>query len=101
YRPSGERLLPAFVYLFGGGWALGSIDTSDAICRSLANAAGCVVVTPGYRLAPEWKFPAAVLDCAAAVGWGAAQAAGLVVEPGRLAGRGGQRGGESGATGKR
>jgi len=98
YRPSGERLLPAFVYLFGGGWALGSIDTSDAICRSLANAAGCVVVTPGYRLAPEWKFPAAVLDCAAAVEWVAAQAAGLGVDPGRLAVGGDSAGGNLAAA---
>lgn len=74
YRSMSE---PALVYFFGGGWILGSIETSDAICRILANAAGCVVVTPGYRLAPEWKFLAAVHDCQAVVRWVAAQAAGL------------------------
>lgn len=38
----------ALVYFFGGGWTLGNIETSDAICRSLANPAGCV--PPAYRL---------------------------------------------------
>src|SRR5437667_6621894 len=85
YRPSGERPLPVLVYFFGGGWTLGSIDTSDGICRSLANAAGCVVVTPGYRLAPEWRFPAAVADCHAAVAWVAAHADELGVDAARLA----------------
>ena len=98
YRPSGERVLPALVYLFGGGWTLGSIDTSDAICRSLANLAGCVVVTPGYRLAPEWKFPAAVHDSDAAVEWVAAHAAELGVDPGRLAIGGDSAGGNLAAA---
>ncbi|WP_291413211.1 alpha/beta hydrolase [Actinophytocola sp.] len=69
YRPDHDGPLGTLVYLFGGGWTLGSIDTSDGVCRALANAAGCQVVTPGYRLAPEHKFPAAVHDCLAAVEW--------------------------------
>lgn len=98
YRPSGERPLPALVYFFGGGWTLGSIETSDAICRTLANSAACLVVTPGYRLAPEWKFPAAVHDCHAAVRWVAAQAAGLGIDPGRLAVGGDSSGGNLAAA---
>jgi acetyl esterase len=69
YRPSLERPLGTLVYFFGGGWTLGGIDTSDGVCRALANAAGCLVVTPGYRRAPEHPFPAAVNDCLAAVSW--------------------------------
>ncbi len=60
YRPDVDGPLPTLVYFFGGGWTLGSVDTSDGICRSLTNAAGCMVVTVGYRLAPEHPFPAAV-----------------------------------------
>ncbi len=60
---------PVLVYFFGGGWTLGTIDTADAVCRRLANQAGCTVVAAGYRLAPENKFPAAVHDCFAAVNW--------------------------------
>jgi acetyl esterase len=69
YRPSTDRPLGTLVYFFGGGWTLGGIDTSDGVCRALANAAGCLVVTPGYRRAPEHPFPAAVNDCLAAVSW--------------------------------
>src|SRR4029450_7756286 len=83
YRPGGDGPFPALVYFFGGGWTLGSIDTSDGICRSLANAAGCVVVVPGYRLAPEAKFPAAVEDCYAAVQGVAARSRSLGVDPRR------------------
>ncbi|MFE7513656.1 alpha/beta hydrolase [Streptomyces sp. NPDC057540] len=70
YRPSAAQgPLPVLVYFFGGGWTLGSIETGDAICRSLANAAGCLTIAVGYRLAPEHKFPAAVDDCHAGVRW--------------------------------
>ncbi|MEV1047514.1 alpha/beta hydrolase [Streptomyces sp. NPDC049916] len=69
YRPSDEGPLPVLVYFFGGGWTLGSLDTGDAICRSLTNAVGCLTVAVGYRLAPEHKFPAAPDDCFAGVRW--------------------------------
>jgi acetyl esterase len=69
YRPSLEKQLPVLVYFFGGGWTLGNLDTSDAVCRTLANASGCAVLAVGYRLAPENKFPAAVHDCFAATRW--------------------------------
>jgi acetyl esterase len=69
YRPSLEKPLPVLVYFFGGGWTLGNLDTSDAVCRTLANASGCAVLAVGYRLAPEAKFPAAVHDCFAATRW--------------------------------
>jgi acetyl esterase len=98
YRPRRRGPLPALVYFFGGGWTLGSIETSDGICRSLANAAGCVVVTPGYRLAPEAKFPAAVEDCYAAVQWVASRAARLGVDGSRLAVGGDSAGGNLAAA---
>jgi acetyl esterase len=98
HRPSLEVGLPVLVYLFGGGWTLGSIDTADGIARSLANATGCVVATPGYRLAPEAKFPAAVHDCVAAVRWVAEHATDLGVDGGRIAIGGDSAGGNLAAA---
>ena len=57
YRPSDEQGLGLVVYFHGGGWLLGSVDSHDTICRSLANASGAVVLNVGYRCAPECKFP--------------------------------------------
>jgi acetyl esterase len=73
YTPEGElddaMGYPLLVYFHGGGWLLGSLDTHDSLCRSLANATGCIVVSVDYRLAPENKFPAAVEDAYRAVCW--------------------------------
>ncbi len=98
YRPSAGRPLATLVYFFGGGWTLGGIDTSDGVCRALANAAGCLVVTPGYRLAPEHPFPAAVDDCLAAVSWVAGNADELGADPTRIAVGGDSAGGNLAAV---
>src|SRR5476651_277790 len=50
--------LPLLVFYHGGGWMLGSIDSYDTICRRLAVRGRCVVISIGYRLAPETPFPA-------------------------------------------
>jgi acetyl esterase len=93
-----EDLLPVLVYFFGGGWTLGNLDTSDAICRSLTNATGCLTIAVGYRLAPEAKFPAAVLDSFAAVRWIADNAATLGADPARIAVGGDSAGGNLSAV---
>ena len=98
YRPSTGGPLPLLVYFFGGGWTLGSIDTSDGICRSLANSAGCLVVTAGYRLAPEHRFPAAVDDCYAATAWIALHATDFGADPARIAVGGDSAGGNLAAA---
>ena len=99
YRPAADEApLPALLYLFGGGWTLGSLDTSDAICRRLANAAGCVTASVGYRLAPEHPFPAAVQDCRAAAHWLSGQAAALGIDPARIAVGGDSAGGNLAAA---
>jgi acetyl esterase len=92
YRPA-DGPLPVLLYFFGGGWTLGTIDTSDGVCRALANAAGCVTISVGYRLAPEHRFPAAIDDCFAATTWIAGHAEALGVAAGRLAVAGDSAGG--------
>ncbi|BFV55165.1 alpha/beta hydrolase [Kitasatospora sp. CMC57] len=98
HRPHGGARLPALVYLFGGGWTLGSLDTCDAICRRLANAAGCVTVSIGYRRAPEHPYPAAVQDCYAGTAWLAEHAAELGLDPDRIAIGGDSAGGNLAAA---
>lgn len=98
YRPAGSGPLPTLLYFFGGGWTLGSIDTADGICRRLANAVPCQVITVGYRLAPEHPFPAAVHDCHAAASWVARHADRLGVDPTRLAVGGDSAGGNLAAA---
>jgi acetyl esterase len=66
YEPDGTRPQPAVVYFHGGGWIVGSIYSHDTLCRALANAAGTVVVSVDYRLAPEHAFPTAAEDAYAA-----------------------------------
>jgi len=60
---------PAILYLHGGGWALGDLDTHDGSCRLLAQASGCTVISLDYRRSPEHPFPAAVDDTIAAWLW--------------------------------
>lgn len=85
YRPGPDTGLPVLVYLHGGGWTIGTLETCEAVCRSLSEKAGCVVVSVDYRLAPENKFPAAIDDSYAAVEWVAAHADELGVDPDRIA----------------
>jgi acetyl esterase len=63
------RRSPALVYFHGGGLVAGSLNGYDALCKTLAHGIGCRVVSVDYRLAPEHKFPAAVMDCYAALRW--------------------------------
>ena len=62
YHPDVLPPTPALLYLHGGGWVRGSLESHDAVCRAIAAASGWVVVAPDYRLAPENPFPAALHD---------------------------------------
>ena len=69
YTPLGaiDEELPGLIYFHGGGGVFGSIETHDGLCRMLANASECRVLSVEYRLAPEYAIPAAFEDCYAAV----------------------------------
>jgi acetyl esterase len=68
-RPSGDEPKPTIVYFHGGGWVVGSIDTHLGHARRICTQANAVVVTVGYRLAPENPFPAAYDDAVVAADW--------------------------------
>lgn len=69
YKPADVSRAPCLVYFHGGGWCLGDLDGSDPMCRKIAHAAGSVVVSVDYRLAPEHPHPIPMEDCYAAVVW--------------------------------
>jgi acetyl esterase/lipase len=86
YTPKAATgLLPALLHIHGGGFVVGTPDASDAGNRVLAKAAGCVIVSVDYRLAPETPYPGPVEDCYAVLKWVHAQAAELGVDSGRIA----------------
>lgn len=84
YRPAAASGAPLMVYLHGGGWCLGSLESHDGLCRHLAHLSGMNVCAVDYRLAPEHRFPAALDDAWEATRWLASQAAQLHSDPQRL-----------------
>jgi acetyl esterase len=83
--PRPAEKLPVLVYLHGGGWVAGSVATHDPFCRLLSEAAGVIIVSVEYRLAPEHPHPEALEDARAAVLWAADNAAQWGGDPERLA----------------
>jgi acetyl esterase len=85
YRPEGNSPFPLLVYYPGGGWVLGNLDTYDASARALAKMANVIVVSAGYRQAPEHKFPTAHSDAFNAYRWVVAHAKSFGGDPSRVA----------------
>ena len=85
YRPASPGPHPIVAYFHGGGWVLGGADSDDPLCRDLCIRSDAIIVSVGYRHAPEHRFPAPVLDGFAAVKWVAANAGALGAISGRLA----------------
>ena len=101
FRPAGAGPLPVVVYLHGGGWMMGTLDSYDALLRALANASGAIVAGVDYRLAPEHRYPAALEDSLAAIRWLAEHAGELGGDGARLAVAGDSAGGNLAAVAAR
>src|SRR5204862_6560258 len=84
FTPDAPEPRPALVYFHGGGWVVCDLDTHHVVCSALASRTVAVLVAVDYQLAPEYKFPAAVIEAYAATGWDASHIARLVVNPARL-----------------
>ncbi len=83
YRP--QQAQGAIVWLHGGGFVMGDLDTEHPWATRLAESCGAVVISVGYRLAPEHPFPAALNDAYAVLTWTAEHAAELGIDPARIA----------------
>jgi acetyl esterase len=92
YAPS-TGVLPVLLYLHGGGFVIGNLETHDSLCRQLALRSGAAVVALDYRLAPEHRFPTAVDDARAALHWLARHAASIGLDATRLGVAGDSAGG--------
>lgn len=98
YRSDERAIKPAVIYVHGGGWVLGSIDTHDAICRRLVRGSGAHVISVDYGLAPENAFPGPLDQCFAVVQAVAEQGESLGVDPTRLLVAGDSAGGNLAAA---
>lgn len=97
YQPA-EKSNGILVYYHGGGWVIGNLESHDWMCRALANASQCTLVSVDYRLAPEHPFPAGPEDCYAAAVWVSNNAAALGSDANHLAVGGDSAGGNLAAV---
>ncbi len=84
YRPGNAEALPLLLFMHGGGFVLGDLESHDEIARRITAHSGCVTVSVDYRLAPEHPYPAAVDDCFAALKWAASHAGELGADASRV-----------------
>ncbi|MFN7132877.1 MAG: alpha/beta hydrolase, partial [Myxococcales bacterium] len=85
YAPERAEGAPLLLYLHGGGFVLGDLETYDPLCRLLCRHARVHVLAVEYRLAPEHRYPAAFHDALAAIAWAQENAAALGADPARVA----------------
>jgi acetyl esterase len=96
YRPEANQSAieePALIFFHGGGWVIGDLDSHDLLCRRLALASGCRILSVEYRMAPESKFPSALDDAIAATRWVFENSAALGLDTRRIAVGGDSAGG--------
>jgi acetyl esterase len=94
----GRTATPLVVWFHGGGWVLGSVDSHDGVARALCRQAEVAVLSVGYRLAPEHRFPAAFDDALDSFRWAHAHATELGIDAGRIAVAGDSAGGNLAAA---
>jgi len=97
HRPA-AGVLPVLIYLHGGGWVWGSIDSHDRMAREYAAASGCAVLLVDYALSPEVAFPHALHECADVTRWVAAHGGGLGLDGARIVVGGDSAGGNLAAA---
>ena len=98
YRPESGEPLPILVYAHGGGFVFCDLDSHDGLCRNLANLLPAVVISVGYRLAPEYQWPTAAEDVFAVTQWAATHATELGGDATRVAVGGDSAGGNLAAV---
>lgn len=98
YRPTDADQLPVLVYAHGGGFVFCDLDSHDGLCRDLANRLGAVVVSVGYRLAPEHAWPTAADDVYAVTRWVSDNCGALGADRARIAVGGDSAGGNLAAV---
>lgn len=89
-KPSGAGI----IYMHGGGFMKGDLDSSDPIAWGFCDQTGATVISVDYRLTPEHPFPAAFDDCCGVLGWAATNAVELKIDPARIALVGDSAGGQ-------
>lgn len=98
YRPREDANFPVILYLHGGGFISGDLETHDPVCRMISNHVAALVVAVNYRLAPEHPYPAAIEDCFAVLNWLVSNAHSIGGDAGRLAVVGDSAGGNLAAV---
>ena len=98
YRQTPNTTAPVIIFFHGGGFVIGSLESYDAVARSLALKCDATVVSVDYRMAPEHVFPAAVDDCFDAVRWVSENADALNIDPEKLVVSGDSAGGNLAAV---
>lgn len=99
YAPSASQQPQAtVVYIHGGGFALGDLDSHDGLCRLIAERANAILIALDYRRSPEHPFPCAVDDVRAAYDWIVTNAERLGIDPARIAVAGDSAGGNLAAV---
>jgi acetyl esterase/lipase len=98
YFPDNDEVGPLLMFIHGGGWVMGDLDTQDNLCRVICRGAGIHVLSVDYRLAPENPAPAGVEDCYAAYRWALQHGRKMSTRPGVVAVGGDSAGGNLSAV---
>jgi acetyl esterase len=98
YKPGDALFYPCVLYMHGGGWILGNLDTNDAVAWGLAEGSGAAVLAVDYRLSPEHPYPAAFDDCRSVLAYVAAHGDAHGIDGGRIAVCGDSAGGNLSAA---